>query len=271
MKKIYFISGFPRSGNTLLAALLSQNPKICATGHSYLPDITHSLESIRHTSVAFKNFPDDSGLEDILKNVFLNFYQSIDKDVIIERGDWITPFNFSSLLKYCPNEIKIVVLVRDILDIIKSYLKICETYPTFYLNTMYNDIDKTTLYQSEMAVKADIVMTKEGYVDSMLYSINFLIKNNYLQCVKFVEYNELIADPHNTLKEIYQFYGIDWFNHSYQNLDQLSVNNISYNDDILGAPIHTIDIAEIKQQNNPISLENSIIRKYSGLEFWRKL
>lgn len=269
MKKIYFISGFPRSGNTLLSSILSQNPNICTTGHSYVPDITFNLESIRHTSTTFKNFPAVSGLENVLKNVFTNFYSDTNEDYVIERGDWVTPFNFSSLLKYCPNEIKIVILVRDILDIIRSYLKICENYPEFYINKIYNNLDKTTLYQSEMAVKADLIMEREGYVDSMLYSVNNLIKTNQLSCIKFVEYSELISNPKNTLQKIYEFYEIDHFDHTFLNLNQLSFNTVFYNDHILGAPIHFINTAKIEKQENLIVLEESIIRKYSNLELWR--
>jgi len=38
-KKVYFLTGFPRAGNTVLAAILNQNKNIGATGHSSLPDV----------------------------------------------------------------------------------------------------------------------------------------------------------------------------------------------------------------------------------------
>lgn len=269
MKKIYFLSGFPRSGNTLLSSILSQNPQICSAGHSYLPDITHHLESIRVNSVTYKNFSYSEGLENVLKNVFYNFYQSIDNKFIIERGDWITPFNFISLQKYCPNEIKIVILVRDILDIIKSYLKICQSYPTFFINEIYNNLDKTTLWQSEMSTKADLVMAKEGFVDTILYSIKYLIDNNHADKIKFVEYDSLINDTESTIKSIYDFYEIDYFRHDFENLKQVSLKEVVYDDGIIGAPIHQIRTQGISKESNSIILEEPIIRKYSNLEFWR--
>tara|TARA_B100001094_G_C18131979_1_gene772800 strand:- start:403 stop:528 length:126 start_codon:yes stop_codon:yes gene_type:complete len=39
MKKIFFISGLPRSGNTLLSSLLNQNPDITVSGQSIIPEI----------------------------------------------------------------------------------------------------------------------------------------------------------------------------------------------------------------------------------------
>ena len=54
-----------------------------------------------------------------MKNIISNYYKDWNADYIIERGDWTTPFNFDMFKQYAPNEIKIVILVRDIIDIIK--------------------------------------------------------------------------------------------------------------------------------------------------------
>jgi len=54
-KKYYFLSGFPRSGNTLLSTILNQNPTIATTGHSFIPDIFLQLERIKNYNVTYKN------------------------------------------------------------------------------------------------------------------------------------------------------------------------------------------------------------------------
>ena len=54
-KKIYFISGFPRAGNTVLASILNQNPKIKTTAHSVLPDVIQQLDKIKDL-YAYQNF-----------------------------------------------------------------------------------------------------------------------------------------------------------------------------------------------------------------------
>ena len=48
MKKVYFISGFPRAGNTLLSSILNQNPNISATGKSFLPDMFYILKDFQN-------------------------------------------------------------------------------------------------------------------------------------------------------------------------------------------------------------------------------
>lgn len=268
-KKFYCYSGFPRSGNTLLASILSQNPDIHATQQSVLPDIFFSIDKIKQ-SYRYLAWPDDAALYGIYSNIFHNFYNNYEKKYIIERADWITPYNISNLIKYCPNEIKIVILVRDILDIIKSYLKLCEQYPNFFINSMYNDLDKSTIYKSEMETKADLIMEKDGFVDAILYSIHYLLKNNFDKVnLKFVEYEDLIGFPKKVIEEIYDFYKIPKFNHNYTKLKQLGFNNMSYNDTVYGAPMHTIFEDNVSKIENNIVLEESIIRKYSNLNIWR--
>ena len=89
-KKIYFISGFPRAGNTVLASILNQNKKIKTTAHSLLPDIIYTLDKLKEKPI-YKNFPDEKSFNNLIENTFNNYYKDWDCEYVIERGDWITP------------------------------------------------------------------------------------------------------------------------------------------------------------------------------------
>jgi hypothetical protein len=267
-KKIYNISGFPRAGNTLLACLLNQNPAVKATGHSVVPDMLYQLSAVQYTAI-YKNIPDTKSYDSVLGNVISNYYKGWDCDFVIERGDWITPFNFNILKQYAPNEIKIVILVRDILDIITSYIDVCNENPLFHINQEYNKLDKTTLYTDEIETKCDLVMRKEGYVDMVLYSIKGLLDNNDLSNIKFVEYSDLVNTPKDTMQQIGEFYGLPSFDYSFTNLSQFEVNAVTYDDSVLHAPLHIIETDGIRDIVSGTKLPDSVIRKYSNLEFWR--
>jgi len=269
VQKIKFLSGFPRAGNTLLSSILSQNKDITATPNSILPDIYYQLSRCKNFPI-YKNFKDENSLNNVLKNIHKNYYKDIKTKYIIERASWITPCNYNFLTSYFDQPIKIVILVRDVLEIIKSYINICQSNPDFYINTMYNNLDKTTLYKTEIEEKCDIIMSKGEYVDTVLFSIKWLLNNvstfNYI----FIEYEDLIKDTEKTIKKIYDFYEIPHFKHSFKKLKQFSMNKINYDDDYLKAPIHTIRTKEIKKNNIKIELPKSVINKYSNIEFWRK-
>jgi hypothetical protein len=64
-KKIFFISGFPRAGNTVLASILNQNKKIKATAHSILPDVIKNLHVLKQTPI-YNNFKDEQSLNNLI-------------------------------------------------------------------------------------------------------------------------------------------------------------------------------------------------------------
>ena len=264
-KKIYFISGLPRSGNTLLASILNENQNITATGHSFIPDMFYHLKYAEQNSPTFKNYPDINNLNNVYKNIINNYYYNYKTQFVIERGDWITPYNFNVLQQFCPNKIKIVILVRDVLDIIKSYLKICRDNPNFYINYRYNLLDKTTLYKNEIETKVDIIMEKGGYVDTILYSIKWLKDNDLLKNFILIDYKDLVLNKKETVNKIYEYYDIPVFKHTFKKLKQIPI----YNDKVLNAPIHKINTKGIKEQKNDIELNQRIIDIYKNLEFWK--
>ena len=48
IKKIFFLVGLPRAGNTLLGSILNQNPDIAVTANSITPDILYVLYRVKN-------------------------------------------------------------------------------------------------------------------------------------------------------------------------------------------------------------------------------
>lgn len=269
MKKIFYLSGFPRSGNTLLSSILSQNPNIQCTGKSILPDVFFRLNTIKNIP-AYKNFEDNESYENMMKNIRASYYEKWKKPIIIERGDWITPYNINMLNHYHPNN-KIIVLVRPVLDIIKSHLKLAKKYSNYEFNDIYHQLDKSTIYTNREETICDLVMKKNGYVDLIIASIYRLIKYEKTENLLFVEYDKLVDDTGNTLDKIYDFLDIDKYQHHFTNLDQFSVEDVSYNDSLIGANIHEIRTDKVEKDKTEIELSSYIVNKYSNLDFWKTL
>ena len=258
-KKVYFLTGFPRAGNTVLAAILNQNKNIGATGHSSLPDVFFNLEQIKNNST-YKNFTNTASLENIKKNIFLTHYSNWNYKYILDRAEWATPYNYYILSKYSPNDIKVLFLLRNPIDIIKSYLNLCNLYPNFYINKQYEDLDKTELHKSEIEEKIELITKKGDLFDWSYMAYNF-IKDK--ETVHLVKYENLIKKPQETLDKIYTFLNIPKFKHTFNIKNQFSINNISYNDDIIGAPMHTLHRGKVKNFPHPeINLPSYVIKKY---------
>ena len=274
-KRIHFITGFPRCGNTLLGSILNQNPKINATAHSITPDIMANVDNIKSGSVesfqhwTYRTFPDERSLDNVLKNIFNLYYKDWSGDIILERGDWLTPYNFNLLSKYFDQDIRIVVLVRTITDIIKSYIYLCNKYPKFHINIDYERLDPTTLYKSPLEEKCDLLMQKGSYIDCTLFGIKWLLDNDHNEKLLFVEYDDLVSDTISELKRIYGFLDIEFYNHNLSNLSQFKANGVGYNDEFVGGDMHTIRVNKVEKVDHGIKLPSKVIAKYSGLESWR--
>jgi sulfotransferase len=260
-KKIFFLSGFPRAGNTILASILNQNEDIYATGRSVTPDIFLQLNKIKETATNFKYYPNNQiGLNNVYANIFNNFYLNVNKKYIIERGDWVTPYNYLSLKEWFEEKPKIIVLVRDIIDIIKSYLSLCSKHPDFHINLIYNSLDKTTLYKSDLETKIEIITNYDGIINRIIYGINWLKKEGYDKDLLFINYDDIIDNPNQTLKKIYSYLEIPFYKHKFSNFKHLN-----YNDSFLDAPMHDIRTDKLSKMDNKVKIPKSIIKKYEDI------
>ena len=75
----------PRSGNTLFASLMNQNPDIAVTANSITLEIMKDLFLLKKTDV-FQNFPDEQSLDNVMDEVYNLYYKKWNYKVIIDRG-----------------------------------------------------------------------------------------------------------------------------------------------------------------------------------------
>ena len=74
--KFYFDCGLPRSGSTLLTALLNQNPNIHAGTLSPVFELMYYTNEILHKEQA-QAFPKPKVFREIVTNNIINYYSDI--------------------------------------------------------------------------------------------------------------------------------------------------------------------------------------------------
>lgn len=244
----------PRSGNTLFGSLMNQNPNIGVTANSITLEIMKDLFLLKETDV-FQNYPDHQSLDNVLDNVFKNYYQNWPYQYIIDRGPVLTPGNQKLIEKHLQQPLKCIIIWRNLMDVLASYIKWFENEPSAYPNK-YG--------KKNIEEKLWMLMNKDGTIAKELIAIkNALKPENRSKCL-LLKYDDLVNNTENEIKKVYSFLGIPYFNHNYKSLNQFSVNGRSYDDTILGNNLHTIR-TEIKQLNNPYkSMIPESIRKAYG-------
>ena len=259
MKKIYYLCGLPRSGNTLFGSLLNQNPKVQVTSNSIVCDILWQIENLKKDRT-FLNFPDHSSVDNVSKNIISNYYQNWNYKIIIDRSSWGSPNNLEILQKYSPNEIKFILLVRDIQNVVASFIRWSEENKPNFLD---NETDGTIRSKCEHLMRNDLQIVQDYCA---VYNV---IKSGYPYYL--IQYNDLVSDTQSVLSGLYEFLELENFDHKFKDLNQFSANHISYDDKEVGSNLHQIKTKDISLTDYEVNkyIPEDLINYYSTLNFWK--
>ena len=255
-RKLFFLVALPRSGNTLFASIMNQNKEIAATANSVTLEIMKDLHLLKKTDV-FENFPDHKSLDNVLDNVFTNYYQHWPQRIIIDRGPVMLKGNLELMQKHFKHSFKCIVLLRDLMDVLASYMQWYTKNPDAFPNRYNLNTDEE---------KLKMIMNKDGAVAKDLEAI----KNsyNYQDMCHYVKYDDMVTNPEQEFRKIYKFLDEPYFNHRFDNLNQVSVNGLSYDDRVVGSNMHKLFDGPVRKVYNPYieRIPESIKEKYGHIK-----
>jgi|TARA_R110000822_G_scaffold6319_1_gene26815 sulfotransferase len=256
-KEIFFLAGLPRSGNTILSSILNQNPDICCTPNSITLEIIKYLFLLKKTDV-FINYPDHKSLDNVLSSVYDNYYKNWNYKYIIDRGPAGTEGNLKLIKKHLNTNIKIIFLVRPILEVLASWIDWANKTPNSFLKKMGTP--------TEICHE---LMNNNGQIVKELLCMKNLLKPENKHHVQFVNYDEIVTRPKKTIDTIYRFLNIPKFKHNFKTFNQIKVNGLGYNDSIFGEGMHTIKTRGLTKTKRNIKkiLPKEIIDTYGKIQF----
>ena len=96
-----------------------------------------------------------------------------------------------------------------------------------------------------------------------------LLKPKNKHHVLFVDYDEIVDKPQETINSIYKFLGIPKYKHRFKNFKQIEINGLKYNDKIFGKGMHTIKTKSLVKTKRDITkvLPEEIIQTYGKIKF----
>jgi sulfotransferase len=246
-KQFVCLSGLPRSGSTLLSAILSQNPKIHAEGNSAVCQLMWDIQQSKCKEQIRANNRIET-LNDLIKSVPRIYYSNIDdnESIIVDKcRSWTIPENIELLKKYIDNDIKIIVLERSVLEIVNSFAKL------YKKNNINIDLNYLLAPNSEPLMRSlnGILYSKLNYKET---NITFL----------FITYQDLIDNTKQTINKIYDFCNWDYFEHDFNNIiPKYKENDQEYN--LIG--FHDVH-STIKPTDNTIILPLELVEKCNQID-----
>ena len=248
MDNLFLLGGLPRSGITVLATLLNQNPSLYVTTTSPFIELLWRNYSMWGDS----SYEGELGTDKMqnLKLPFLNkltncFYSELTEaeNVIDKRRQWQGVTNIAMYKEVYGKLPKIICPVRNIDEIIVSYMQIFKS----------NDIEWDY----------DALMKGNRFETSYL-QLKETFESEYAECLHFVEYNDLVDDPQETLDGIYNFLELDSFKHS------LNIEAIEKEANHSLAGLHTLrGVLGRDSTKSSDYLTTTQIDKYNKRIFWR--
>lgn len=210
---IHFISGLPRSGSTLLSALLRQNPALHAAMSSPVSSLFDAAMGTMSSSSEFSVFFTEEKRQAILKNLFDTYYSAQGgKKVIFDtsRG-WCT--KVAALKQLFPDS-KFICCVRSLAWIMDSFERLIRRN-AFNNSRLFNGPSESgTVYsRCETLAKGDRIV---GYAYNALKEAFY---GEHASSLLLVDYEILAAMPEKTLELIYTFIGETPYPHDFSSVD----------------------------------------------------
>jgi sulfotransferase len=260
------MSGLPRSGSTLLSALLNQNPEIHASTNSPLLDTIHYTEEyLLYNSEQYKAHPKPEAAHKVLSSIAPNYYFNTPESIIVDKSrGWVN--QIQHIRDYITPEPKIICMVRNIQDIMVSFLALIEKSQSLSF------IDKGLLENNVELTndnRCEYLMSPRGIIGMSYHALAEAYHKGHQKYMLIVEYENLIENTQKEMNVIHSFLDMPLYSYDFSNV----CPKYDENDVVYGLEnMHTVR-SEVKKihRDNSKYLSEPIINKYKEMEFWRRV
>lgn len=225
----------PRAGSTLLQNILAQNPRFHVTPTSGLLELIFGARLNYTNGAEFK--AQDAAL---MKKAFLAFSKAgmeaycqalTDKPYLVDKSrGWGVHFDLLNMV--LGEEPKIICLVRDLRQILASMEKKFRQNPDKYraIENHANLSGTTTFKRAMIHLQSPPV----GLAIDRLIEVH---QRGWNKKMLFLRFEDLTAQPAETLQKVYTYLGVPEFKHNFGKVDQVTQED----DQVFGIPgLHEI-------------------------------
>jgi len=253
----HFISGLPRSGSTLLSAILRQNPRFHAGISSPVAGLASGVLNLVSAGSEFATLVDQQQRRALLRGLFDAYYGALDQEVIFDTNRvWCGRL---PLLRDLFPDAKLIACVRNVAWVMDSIERLYRANP--YDNTrLFNAIGgRSTVY-----TRLEGLIQHDQMVGSAWAALREAYYGEQAGSMLLVDYDLLSRAPQQVIPLIYDFIGEPGFEHDFEHIDYDAVDF----DLQLGVPgLHRVR-AKVEFQARRTLLPPDLFDKYAQLSFW---
>lgn len=256
MVAVHFISGLPRSGSTLLAALLRQNPRFQAGMSGPLAGLFGALLHEMSGSNEFSVFIDDAKRERILRGLFDDFYADCTAEVVFDTNRYWCGW-MPAIARLFPDA-KVIACVRELQWVVDSLERLIQRN-VFSPSSIFNYSAGGTVY-----TRAKQVVAPNGMVGGPYDALKQACYGTQRDRLLLLQYETLTNEPAKAMQAIYAFLGEPVFEHDFDHVDY----DVREFDERAGTPgLHTVRNTVSAQPRDTV-LPPDLFNRFVRDAFW---
>lgn len=227
----HFITGLPRSGSTLLASILSQNPACSASIMSPVGRVvSDALDAMGPKNEAESYITDDQRMR-ILQGIIEGYYATDMHNVIFDNNRRWTA-NVGLIAKLFPDS-KLVCCLRQPAAIVDSFERLFQKNP-LNLSVIYGARSNLTVYE-----RVSEIMQPTGVVGFALNAFRTAFFGPYKEKLACVQYDDLCRFPAAVMQALTEALKLPAHNYNFEAIQQLPGAE-QFDRDIATPGLHTL-------------------------------
>lgn len=259
-KTLHFIVGLPRSGTTMMANILKQNPDIHGEAISSLAGLVGAVHANWLSYDSNREYDNPEAKVGVIRGMLDGYYAHIDRPIIIDKDrGWVS--QIALLESILDRPVKMICMVRNPAEILASFEKLRRSNP------QYHSLPDQSLGQgSTIAARAMFYSGPGGALGIAHAHVKDAVTMGFKDRLLFVDYNKFCNHPKNQTKRIYEFLELPAFDHNFKRIEQ----HEQYNDDAVGLKnLHKIKPTLEKSSINCVEyLGLDLYQQYDSQIFW---
>lgn len=254
---VHFISGLPRSGSTLLSALLRQNPRFSAGMTTPLAILVGQLHQ-KMNATEFSVFFDEPRRESMLRGLFQSYYASKPSGQVIFDTNRSWTGRVPLLARLYPRS-RVICCVRDVGWILDSLEQIRAKNPLHHSKLISHQNSATVYARAEA-----LMNSKSGLIGAAWSTLREAWFAEEARRLIVIPYDSLVRRPQQTLQRLYRELGEEPFQHDFE---RVHYEEVAY-DAELGLPgLHTVR-SVVRHEERVARIPPDLFAKYANTNFW---
>jgi sulfotransferase len=263
-KTFFFMAGLPRSGSSLLSAILNQNPEIYASPQTDLLQMMWLLDQTIPSLESYRAGIKTDDYLNVLKSVGNSFYANQTERFTIDKNRaWSTPGNYH-LAKLLNPKVKIIMPYRPILEILTSFVRLARKYPdTNYIDRSMRESDfYSSHYRPIDDARCDWLMRPNGEIDKAIFGLSQITTRP--DELLLLNYDDLVQTPQSTMNQVYEFLQLDLYQHDFNTIKSPDLR--AEDAAVFGIPTLHLVRREVRKESKDSStiLSDYVIEKYQN-------